>query len=348
MKRILIAVLVVFFAMAAVHIGSSSAKEASWGSTSGGAFLAKLPPVPIDVCSADSAEIEQFQSKFAPLRKELDSNVAERQRSIRKEQEKNSKKMMENSVAMPGFEGKSQSEMNKMSKAERKKMAEKMMADKYGVTPDELKAQKKANEKGQVMANVDWAKAMAGEKQAEDLMKSKEQREADQKKIDDARRLTEEQSKLTPYVQGLRSKFQTEVAEIDQLPTGVEMKKEIAAAEKRLDEMQSDSRYKCRQLDEQKARLVNDQREYCAWYATQYKNALTGYRDDIQSFLPKHDRLDEVASELQAVQVGVPLSEASVGLSSLETVQDYAHLLGQVYQHNVGPLEKMRGFCDGQ
>lgn len=349
MKRILIAVLAFSFSIAAIAIGSGGDKEASWGSRSGGQYLANLPSVPEDLCSADSAEIDQFGLKYTPLMKELENNVSARRHAMEKWQENNSKKMMENSVAMPGFEGKSQAEMDKMSTAERRKMAEKMMADKFGVTPDELKAQKKANKEGKVMANVDWAKAMAGEKQAEDLMKSKEQRDADKKNVDDARRLTDEQSKLTPYVQGLRSKFQTKIAELDQDPAGLKMQKQIREEEKKLDKMQSDSKSNCRELDGQKARIVSKQLEYCAFYAPRYKQIVTDYKAAIQSALPKHDRLDEVASELQAAQVGVPLSDASLGLSSLETVQDYVHLLGKSYQHNVGTAEKTRGhFCDGQ
>lgn len=349
MKRILIAVLVFSFSIAAIAIGSGGGKEVSWGGRSGREYLANLPSVPEDICTADSAQIDQFDLKYTPLMRELKNNVSARRHAMEKRQENNSKKMMENSVDMPGFEGKSQAEMDKMSTAERRKLAEKMMADKFGVTPGELKAQKKANKEGNIMANADWAKAMAGEMQANDLMKTKEQREADKKKVDDARRLTDEQSKLIPYVQGLRSKFQKKIAELDQDPAGLEMQKQIREEEKELDKMQRDSKSNCRELDGQKARIVNKQREYCAFYAPRYKQIVTDYKAGIISALPEHDRLDEVASELQTAQFGVPLSDASIGLNSLETVQDYVNLLGKSYQHNVGTAEKTRGhFCDGQ
>jgi hypothetical protein len=349
MKKMLFAALVVSWSTLAFAAGSGSGAETSWVGKTGAEFLTSLPSPPGNVCLADDEAIKQFNEKYFPVRKDLDSKVVERRRSLKRWQEKNSRKMMENAVDMPGFEGKSQAEMKKMSKAERKKMAEQMMADKFGVSMADLKAQKKANKEGKTMANVDWAKSMAGEMQANDLMKSKEQRETDKRKLADVGKLLKEQGELIPSVQGLRSRSLTKLSELEKDPQWLELKKQVEREKKKLDEMASDPNFNCNDLNAQHDRLVSTQQHYCSFYASRYLKILNDYRVSIQTSLPKHDRLDQVASDLQQAQAGIPLSDASLGLSGLETVQDYAHLLGQVYKHNVGPMEKTRGhFCDGE
>lgn len=191
--------------------GSNSGGSSSWIGKSPEYFLNALPAPPETGCPAKgadksssemdsgtpSSEKDAFMQKFFKVRKELTAEVTKRRRAVKKWNEQNSKKMMENVVDMPGFEGKSQAEMKRMSKAEKKKMAEQMMQDKYGVSMDDLKAQKKANRGGKVEANVDFAKTMAGEQQANDLMKSKSQRDADKKKITDTGKLVKEQKELS-------------------------------------------------------------------------------------------------------------------------------------------------------
>lgn len=189
--------------------GSGAVGTSSWVGKSPEYFLNALPAPPGNGCPAKRdihsesgsdnppSEKESFMQKISKVRKELGDEVLKRHKALKKWNEQNSRKMMENAVDMPGFQGKSQAEMKKMSKAERKKMAEQMMQDKYGVSMEDLKNQKKANQAGKVMANVDFAKTMAGEQQANDLMKSKSQRDADKKKIADAGKLVKEQQELS-------------------------------------------------------------------------------------------------------------------------------------------------------
>ncbi|GAM08074.1 hypothetical protein OR1_00344 [Geobacter sp. OR-1] len=347
MKNLAIAVLILCWSTAAFAAGSGSGKETSWGTLTATGALAKLPGVPGDVCSADDKDTGRFNQLFSPLKKELDKDIAARQRSLKKWQEKNSKKMMENVVDMPGFQGKSQDEMKKMTKKQRKELAEKMMQDKFGVSMADLKAQKNANKEKNVMANVDWAKSMAGEVQANDLMKSKEQREADKRKLKDTRKLLKEQAELTPQVLGLRSRYQAKVAELDKDPQGLGILKQIEHAEWELAEKQKNNE-PCQALKTLQQLIVSMRRQYCSFYSSHYLKILNDYRVGIQVSLPKHDRLDQVASDLQQAQVGIPLSDAAIGLNGLESVQDYASFLNVVYKNNVGPENAMGGdSCGG-
>jgi hypothetical protein len=260
--------------------------------------------------------------------------------------------MMENAVDMPGFEGKSQDEMKKMSKAERKKMAEKMMEDKYGVSMQDLKNQKKAQREGKTMANVDFAKSMAGEQQANDLMKSKGQREADKRKVVDAGKLAKEHEQLAKEVLGLRGKFNNKVLELEKDKTGLDMKKEIEREGEILAKMQGDGgKSTCTDLDAQRERINAQRKAYCYYMSPRYLKILHDYKRAIPDALPKHDRLDQVANEMQKNQTGVGLSNASKGLNGLETVQDYARLLAGAYTYNEGaqdPKEHKFSFCDGE
>lgn len=323
--------------------------DAAWGTRPPVMFLTKLPAVPATGCEDNPKIIEKFADAFRPVAEELGDNVTERRRSLKKWNENNSKKMMENAVDMPGFEGKSQNEMKKMSKAERKRMAVQMMEDKYGVSMQDLKNQKKAQREGKTMANVDFAKTMAGEQQANDLMKSKNQVEADKQKVANAGKLAKEQDKLAKEVLGLRGRFNNKVAELEKDQTGLDLKKGIDEAQERLEEMQRDGKSNCKDLDGQRKTVVTRQKAYCSFMSTRYLKIVQDYKVAIPGTLPKHERLDQVASEIQKNQVGVGLSNASKGLNGLETVQDYAGLLAGAYKYNVGAQDKEHpfSFCDG-
>ena len=221
MKKVLVAAIGLVWATASYgsDLGKGAVGQGSWVGKDPNYFLNMLPQPPRDGFPGTDDDIKPFRQKFLQAQKELQDEIGKRQRALKKWNEQNSKKMMENAVDMPGFEGKSQAEMKKMSKAERKKMAEKMMQEKFGVSMDDLKAQKKANKEGKTMANVDFAKTMAGEMQVNDMMKSKGQREADKKKIADAGKLAKEQADLSKKLYGAvegRAAGQLEELEYDE------------------------------------------------------------------------------------------------------------------------------------
>ena len=218
MKKILVVTVSLIWAATSYgsDLGDGAAGQSSWVGKSPDYFLSMLPAPPGNGCPGKDDEIKSFTEKFLPARKELSAEIGKRQRALKKWNEQNSRKMMENAVDMPGFDGKSQAEMKKMSKAERKKMAEKMMQDKFGVSMDDLKAQKKANKEKKTMANVDFAKTMAGELQANDLMKSKGEREADKQKIADVGKLAKAQNELAPQLyRAATGKAVTKLEELD-------------------------------------------------------------------------------------------------------------------------------------
>ncbi len=218
MKRIIFAAIGLVWATASYGSdpGEGAVGQRSWVGKSPDYFLNMLPMPPGNGCPGKDDDIKPFREKLQKARKELRDEVGKRQRALKKWNEQNSRKMMENAVDMPGFEGKSQAEMKKMSKAERKKMAEKMMQEKFGVSMEDLKAQKKANKEGKTMANVDFAKTMAGEMQVNDMMKSKGQREADKRKIVDAGKLAKEQAELSQQLYAsVVGKSLTKLEELD-------------------------------------------------------------------------------------------------------------------------------------
>ncbi len=202
-------------------------------------FLNALPAVPTDGCPAKPEPREQFQTKMSKVAAELTDEIGKRRRALKQFQETNSRKMMENAVDMPGFQGKSQAEMKKMSKAEKRKMAEQMMAEKYGVSmDDDLKKQKQANDSGNVMANVAFAKSMAGEKQVDDLTKSKGEIKADERKVKDAGMLAKEQAELSKQLYtSIEGTFATKLEDVAQDKGGKVLKENIYREEKRMAEM---------------------------------------------------------------------------------------------------------------
>ena len=340
MKKLLVTALMLCWPTAVVHAEITGYKGPV-------EYLIELPKVPGGGCAVTAETIDEFGREFFPVKSKLDNEVAERRRAIKKWQESNSKKMQENAVDMPGFQGKSQAEMKKMSKAEKKKMAEQMMEDKFGVSMQELKDQKKAQRAGKTSANVDWAKAMAGEQQANDLMKSKGQLETDKRKITDNIKLAKEQESLTKSTLGIRTMMLEKISELEKDEKGLELKKQLEKQEKTLDEMMSDG-ISCKDLDAQSERIATARGSYCSYMAPKYLKALKNYRTSIQTSLPRHLRLDEISSEIQKNQVGVGLPHESIGLNGLETVQDYARYLGKAYKFNDRDPSAPKGsHCDG-
>lgn len=310
-------------------------------------YLGDLPQTPGNGCQVTAETIDMFERKFFPAKKQLDNEVAERRRAIKKWQESNSKKMQENAVDLPGFQGKSQAEMKKMSKAEKRKMAEQMMEEKFGVSMQELKDQKKAQKAGKTRANVDWAKAMAGEMQANDLMKSKGELETDKRKITDNIKLAKEQAELTKATLGIRTVMLDRISELEKDEKGLALKKQIEKEEKTLEKMMLEG-FPCKKLDAQSQKIADARGLYCGYMAPQFLKALKKYQTSIDTSLSNHRRLDEVTSEMQKNQVGVGLPHESLGLNGLETVQDYARYLGQAYKYNDRDPSVLRGsHCDG-
>ncbi|MFH1982319.1 MAG: hypothetical protein ABIL58_10760 [Pseudomonadota bacterium] len=340
MKKFLTVLGIISWFAAAVHAGMTGFKGPN-------EYLGALPSPPSSGCVVTAEIIDRFEKEFFATKAELDNEVSSRRRDIKKWQENNSKKMQENSVNMPGFQGKSQAEMKKMSKAEKKKMAEQMMAEKFGVTMQELKDQKKAQKEGKTGANVDWAKAMAGEQQANDLMKSKGDVAAGKQKITDNIALGKEREALTKKTLGLRTAMQERVVELEKDETGLSLKERLEKEQETLAKMMNDS-VPCDKLDQQEQRITDARGNYCSYMSPKFLKALKIYKVSIESSISHHRRLDEVMSEMQQNLVGVPLPSESVGLSGLETVQDYARYLGEAFQyHDRDPSAPKGSYCDG-
>ncbi len=340
MKKFLTVVSIISWSVTAVYAGLTGFKGPN-------EYLGALPSPPSAGCVVTAEEIDGFKEEFFATKKELDNEVGSRRRAIKKWQENNSKKMQENAVDMPGFQGKSQAEMKKMSKAEKRKMAEKMMEEKFGVSMQELKDQKKAQKEGKVGANVDWAKAMAGEQQANDLMKSKNEVNAGKQKITDNIALAREQAELTKKTVGLRTAMQERVTELEKDEQGLSLKSRLEKEQETLDKMMNEGA-PCDRLDQQEERITGARDNYCSYMAPKFLKALKIYQVSIETSISHHRRLDEVMSEMQQNQVGVPLPRESVGLSGLETVQDYARYLGEAYQYmSRDPSAPAGSHCDG-
>lgn len=267
MKKALIATLSLIWVATAYggDQGSDAVGTSTWIGKSPEYFLATLPLPPGNGCPAQedtdkyseeketdrpSTEIEAFMRKLFKARKELNDEVGKRRRAVKEWNEQSSKRMMENVVDMPGFQGKSQAEMKRMSKAERRKMAEQMMQEKYGVSMEDLKAQKKANKEGKVMANVDFAKTMAGEQQANDLMKSNSQRDADKEKTADAVKLVKEQKELSQqlYSAGM-ARSAAKLEELDRDRGRKALLERVYDKEERLAEMQGQPYARPKEID---------------------------------------------------------------------------------------------------
>lgn len=257
MKRASIVAGIICCLATAVHAGITGFK----GPTE---YLGALPTPPGSGCMVTAETIDRFDREFFPAQKVLNNEVAERRRTIKKWQGKNSKKMQENAVDIPGFQGKSQEDMKKMSKAEKKRMAEQMMQEKFGVSMQELKEQKKAQKEKRTAANVDWAKAMAGEMQANDLMKSKGEVEAGKQKIDDSIKLSKEQAELTKKTLGIRNAMQDRITELETDEKGVKLKKTLEREEKMLEEMMTEGA-PCDRLDQQSERILGARSNYCSY-----------------------------------------------------------------------------------
>lgn len=309
-------------------------------------YLGALPRTPASGCRVTAEAMSAFRDKFLPVMKELSDDIGKRRRTINKWQQDNSKQMQEHAVDMPGFQGKSQAEMRKMSREEKKKMAEQIMAEKYGISMQELKEQKKAQREGKVGSNVAWAKALAGEKQGEDLMKSKGEVEAGKQKINDNIKLAKEQQGLTRTTTGLRVDMQERMIELEKDEQGVKLEQGLKREKTTLEKMIS-AGAPCRRLDEQNQRVRDARGQYCAYMSPRHLKALATYRVSIENSVSDHRRLDEVASQLQRNQVGVGLPDIAIGLSALETIQDYARYFKEVFKYNDGdPNAPRSSFCD--
>lgn len=336
MRKIILAAMVICWSSTAV-----------WALRGPNEYLSALPSPPGNGCSVSGETISQFKKDFFPVRKELDKEVGDRRRTIKKWQSNNSKKMQENAVNLPGFQGKSQDEMKKMSKAEKKKLAEQMMEEKYGVSMQELKEQKKAQRAKKTDVNVAWGKAMAGEMQANDMMKSKGEVAADKKKITDNIKLAKEQSELTQKTIGLRTVMQTKITDLEKDKQAVALKDRLEKEEAKLQEMVTEGA-RCDQLDQQSQRINEARSQYCSFMSPRFLKAVKSYQVSIETSISNHRRLDEVLSEMQQNQVGVGLPDASLGLNGLETVQDYSRYLEQVYKYNDrDPSVPTGSHCDG-
>ncbi len=255
MKKLLITALLLCCPAAAIAGGSDDGAvgQRTWVGKDPIYFLSNLPKPPGGGCPADKGDLADFRKKFLEAQKQLSDEIGKRQRALKKWNEQNSRKMMENAVDMPGFEGKSQAEMKKMTKKQRKELAEKMMQEKFGVSLDDLKKQKKANKDKNVMANVDFAKTMAGEMQANDLMKSKSQREADKRKIADVRKLSQE---LHRTIEG---KAIAQLEELDQDQHAKGMREEIYDQQQALAKLTGDAYTRPKEVDFRKiAEILKD------------------------------------------------------------------------------------------
>ena len=379
--------------------GDGATGQSSWVGKGPEYFLNALPAPPGNGCPAKKDADTSFKKNFFKVSKELKAEVGKRHRALKKWNEQNSKKMMENAVDMPGFQGKSQDEMKKMSKAERKKMAEKMMQDKFGVSMEDLKAQKKANKEGKTMANVDFAKTMSGEMQANDLMKSKSERDADKKKVKDLGKQTKEQADLSQQLYAtVVGKSRTKLEELDQdeqrknlleqlydkqeelarmmgapynRPKDIDFKKMVeileraaAAGDATNVDLAQEMGYSqqpaqhtsglwsvgCEALNTQGDAIYLQKLSYCKYTSGKFIAILNEFRMALSNAQTRYRKLDQITSDLQKAQTGIALPDAALGLSGLETIQQYATLLGQAYADDPGEKrdpQKNAGFCTG-
>jgi hypothetical protein len=87
---------------------------------------------------------------------------------------------------------------------------------------------------------------------------------------------------------------------------------------------------------------------YCNYMAPKLLDILRDWQSSLLISQGRYKELDRITGELQKVQTGIGLPDASSGLSGLEAIQRYVGVLGSAYQYNPGEDRCKDRFCGGE
>ncbi len=295
------------------------------------AFLAQFPPIPSNVCRADTSAVNHFTSQIYKVKSAL-QQVTDR---INTELQANEEKLKDKVAQQSGLNKADMEQLQQGNASEEHALlaANKIIGEQYNLSLQELQ---KVGE----MSDADqekWAQNYAT-KATQQAMKNPQ---ATLKKQEKSARLFE----LAKEQKAIGERITDKMSRIDKLFKNIELQDTIET--RKLNE-------KLRPLEKQlcmgicspaeiaRSRAAEKQiyslkLQYCEKMSPLQIDAISQYLTTVKTLFPDYRRLTEIQNEIAKLQTGVLVPD---DLSCYKAVDEYADVLSSAYNYWVGKFDQ--------
>jgi hypothetical protein len=301
-------------------------------------FLADIPDLPDDPCSMTEEQQHEYNDHIIDLLKNLEEKISLKRKLIKQEAE-NSRDQIEKHMAQQyGLSNADLQKLknNELSKTEKKAIADKMLQEKTGISMEEVEDLKKMSKEGKKA----WAEGYTSQQMANmtpnaDGSKSEEQidMERELEKNKTMSDLLQEQKLLTDRIAASDKKFASRMFELereDSIATAI-LKGQMRPLLKRLYEDEPGP------TDKETIQIMKEIRMYEMNYCRILSPQLIGIYDEslisLKKFMPDFKRLEEITAEVNKNLTGINKDFSSPGLTELQAVDSYVHLLLNTFKY---------------
>jgi hypothetical protein len=301
-------------------------------------FLADIPDLPDDPCSMTEEQMHKYNEQVIDLLKSLEEKISQLKKSIEKEAENSRDEIEKHMAQQYGLSNADLQKLknNELTKTEKKAIADKMLQEKTGISMDEVEDLKKLSKEGKKA----WAEGYTTQQMANmtpnaDGSKSEEQidMERDLEKNKKMSDLLQEQKLLTDRIGASDEKFARRMFELekeDSTATAI-LKGQLKPLLKRLNEDEPGP------TDEETVQIMQEIRmyemNYCRTLSPQLIEIYAESLISLKKYMPDFKRIEEITAEVNENFTGINKDFSSPGLTELQAVDSYVHLLLNTFKY---------------
>lgn len=295
------------------------------------AFLAQFPPIPSNICKADTSTVNHFTSQIYKVKSAL-QQVTDR---INTELQANEEKFKDKVAQQSGLNKADMEQLQQENATEEHALmaANKIIGEQYNLSLQELENVGEMSDADQEK----WAQNYA----AKATQQAMQNPQATLKKQEKSARLFE----LAKEQKAIGDRITDRMSRIDKLFKNIEQQDTIET--RKLNE-------KLRPLEKQlcmgicspaeiarshaaEKQIYSLKLQYCEKMSPLQINYISQYQTDIKILFPDYRRLAEVQNEIVRLQTGVIVPP---DLSCYSAVEEYANVLAEAYKYWVGKFEQ--------
>ena len=304
-------------------------------------FIAIMPKLPTDICSAGNKEKETYLANVsdfvAKLKAEIYRNRQESKKASKASEEALKKNMMAKS-GMSAADAEKMKSAKKMSREEKLAMADKLMQKKAGVSMQEAKDLQQMDKSGQEK----WGNEHMTKRMASGGLNS-EQAKADQQFAARGFELSKESKELTDKITARLEKGRARLDDFNkkETPKAEAMyEAEISPILKQMEKHCGGGIYeeaKVRECERLRKLLDAAQDRYCSQFGPKQRDALLDVQKSYEAVLPDYSRLEQIEDERIKLLAGGTLNKTPVqpGQLGLEAILEYSEMLDSAYKFNL-------------
>jgi hypothetical protein len=291
-------------------------------------FLAEVPELTFDPCTADYLQKKEFGEKIQKLGDSVRAELETRQQESEQFQKEHQDEEQINILMKLGYTREQADKLknaDRMSEAEQMAIANEMLMNRNNMTVEDY--QKVAEY--DTAAQRRWAKANSTMEMAD---MDTQENEKEQLKLNQDFDLQSELMLQRDKIRAGEDKYMQQIGKLDKEAdtTRIVLDKQIEKAQKDLENCNNDQ-----QRDQIKGRMTQLMDTYCKKFTPKYLEIIGQFKVYIQQNLNEYDKWEELQIKSVESQTGVKNPNYKTGTMSVGIVVSYMNLLSNAFKYSL-------------